>query len=47
MKKGQTLVEYVLVFCALAVITSTLVRFLGAARRSVARTEALVAADSP
>ena len=41
------MVEYVLVFCALAVLVAALARFAGSAGRSVERTEALIGSDSP
>jgi len=47
MKKGQSLVEYVLVFCALAVIVTALCGLVGRTGRSVRRAEALVASDYP
>jgi hypothetical protein len=46
-RKGQTMVEYVLAFCALVVIVTALGRLLVSTKRSVARTETLVASDYP
>ena len=46
-RKGQTLVEYVLVFSALLAVVGSLTYLLGATRRAVVRTESLVGSDYP
>ncbi|MCR5414330.1 MAG: hypothetical protein K6F50_06345 [Kiritimatiellae bacterium] len=46
-RKGQTMVEYVLAFCALVVLVGVLGWLLTASRRAVVRTESLVTSEYP
>lgn len=46
-RRGQTLVEYVLVFSALLVVVGSLTYLLVATKRAVVRTENLVGSDYP
>lgn len=45
--KGQTMVEYVLMFCALLAVVGALCHFLRATRHSVDRAERLAGSDYP
>ncbi|MBQ6140259.1 MAG: hypothetical protein IJI54_03150 [Kiritimatiellae bacterium] len=46
-RRGQTMVEYVLTFCALLVALGAIGYFMRATRHSVVRSERLVASDYP
>ena len=46
-RRGQTMVEYVLIFTALLVVIGSLTYLLGATKRAVVRTERLVGSDYP
>lgn len=47
LRRGQAALEYVLAFCALALVVGVLWHLVGAAKWSVIRTEALVSSDYP
>ncbi len=44
---GQAMLEYVLALCALLAVVGAMGYLVAAARKSVARTEALVSSDYP
>ena len=46
-KSGQTMVEYIIVFAVLLGVVAALMRFIGVARSSAARTTTLVTCDYP
>ncbi len=46
-RRGQTMVEYVLVFGALVVVVGALAFLLSATRSAVVRTEGLVSSEYP
>lgn len=47
MRRAQAIVEYILAFCAVAVITLALARVLHASKRASARNAALMASEYP